>query len=108
MNLIQISVLELHNDLILPIPQGGFFGARNVDGKLCIGYTFMRKYMPIYIKPMRNIDHIKQGRKTCLSVMLLQPDFNKCRLSKLDKLDKLYINSASTRLLQRSKIYFVE
>ena len=59
--------------------------------------------MPIYIKPMSNIDHIKQGCKTCLSVMLLQSDINKWRLSQLAKLDKLYINSASTRLLQRSK-----
>ena len=35
--------------------------------------------------------------------MLLQLDLNKCRLSKLAKLDRLYNNSASTRLLQISK-----
>ena len=40
--------------------------------------------------------------------MLLQSDLNKWRLSKLAKLDRLYINSASTRLLQRSKNYFIE
>ena len=36
-NMIQISAIELYNDVILPIYQGGFFGAINVDGKVCIG-----------------------------------------------------------------------
>ena len=40
--------------------------------------------------------------------MILQPDLNKWSLSKLAKLDKLYINSASTRFLQRYKINFIE
>ena len=40
--------------------------------------------------------------------MLLQSDPNKWRLYRLDKLDKLYINSTSTRLLKISKIYFIE
>ena len=40
--------------------------------------------------------------------MLLQYDLNKWRVSKLTKLDNLYVNSASTRLLQRYNIDFVE
>ena len=40
--------------------------------------------------------------------MLLQSDLNKWRLSQLSKLDNLYIDSASTRLLQRSKIGLME
>ena len=39
--------------------------------------------------------------------MLLQYDLNKWRLIKLEKLDNLYINAASTRLLQRSKKYYI-
>ena len=35
--------------------------------------------------------------------MLLQSDLNKWRLSRLTKFDKLYMNYASTRLLQKSK-----
>ena len=31
-NLPQISVIELHNDMILPSSEGGFPGARTVDG----------------------------------------------------------------------------
>ena len=40
--------------------------------------------------------------------MLLQSDLNKLRLSHLAKIDKSYINFASTRLLQRSNIDLIE
>ena len=39
--------------------------------------------------------------------MLLQSDLNKWRISQLAKPDKLYINYASTRLLQGSKNDFI-
>ena len=39
--------------------------------------------------------------------MLLQLDLNKCRLSQLAKLDKLYINSSSSRFLQIYKNGFI-
>ena len=57
---------------------------------------------------MSNRNKITCGCKTCISAMLIQSDINKCRLSQLAKLDKLYINSASNRLLQISKNGFVE
>ena len=40
--------------------------------------------------------------------MFLQSDLNKWRISQLAKLDNLYIISASTRLLQISKNYFIQ
>ena len=40
--------------------------------------------------------------------MLLQSNINKWRLSQLVKLDKLYINYESNRLLQRSNIDLIE
>ena len=43
MHLIQISVHELHNELFLPVSQGGFHGARNEDGRVGIGDTSLRK-----------------------------------------------------------------
>ena len=69
------------------------------DEKLCIGDTSLRNNTPIYIKPMSNINNITCGCKTTISAILLQPDINKSRLSQFSKLDKLYISSASTRLL---------
>ena len=62
-HILQISVQELHNDTILPIYQGGLFGAITVDGKVCIGDTSIRKYMPKGKKPMSNINKIKCGCK---------------------------------------------
>ena len=56
---------------------------------------------------MSNRNNIKYGCKTCVSAMLLQSDPNKCRLSQLAKLAKLYINFKSSRLLQRSKNDFI-
>ena len=45
----QIWVRELHNDMILPIPEGGFPGVRTVDGNIFIGDTSLRNCMPKYI-----------------------------------------------------------
>ena len=66
--------------MILPTYQGGFFGARTVDGKVCVGDTSLSKYIPKHIKPTINRNKIKYGWKTCISAMLLQPDTNKGRL----------------------------
>ena len=57
---------------------------------------------------MRYRNKIISRCKTCVSVMLLQSYLNKWRLSQFSKLDKLFINSASTRLLQISKISLIE
>ena len=94
--------------MILPSSEGGFFGAITIDGNFCIEYTSLRKYMPKYIKPMTSRDKITCGCKTCISAMLLKSDLNSWRISQLAKLDKLYINSTSTRLLQISKNDFIE
>ena len=94
--------------MILQSSEGGFSGEITVDGKICIGETSLRKYIPKYIKPMSNKNNIICGCKTCISAMLLQSDLNKCRISQLAQLDKLYINSASTSNLEISKNYFNE
>ena len=99
---------ELHNDMILPSSEGDCFGAKTIDGNICIGDKSLRKYMKKYIKPTRNIKNITCGCKTFISAVLLQSDINKWRISQLAKLDKLYINYASTRLLERSNNYFIE
>ena len=57
---------------------------------------------------MSNRKKITCECKTCISAMLLQSDINKWIISQLSKLDKLYVNSESTRLLERSKNYFIE
>ena len=102
-HILQISVQEIHNDIILPTSEGGFLRAKTVYGKICIGYKSLRKYMPKYIKPMSNRNKITCGCKTCIGAILLQSDNNKWRISQLAKLDKLHINSASTITLEIPK-----
>ena len=88
-------------DTLLTISKGDYFGEITVDGKVCTGDTSLRKYTTKNIKQMSDRHKITYGCKKCINAMLLQSDLNKCRLSQLDKLDKLYINSASTRLFRR-------
>ena len=95
----QISVYELHNDLILPLSQGEFRVDRNKDGRVCIGDNCLRDYMTKHINPMIKRNKITCVCETCISYMLLQYDFNKWCLTKLVIFEKFYINAESTRLL---------
>ena len=52
---------------------------------------------------MIKINRITCGCETFISAMLLHSDLNKWRLTELTKNEIMYINVASTRLLQRSK-----
>ena len=88
--------------------KGDCFGAITVDGKVCIGYTSLRKYTPKYIKQTSNRNNITCGWEKCISAMLLQSDLNKWSLLQLAKLDKLYINPALTILSQIFIINFIE
>ena len=94
--------------MILPISEGRFLNSITVNVKVFIVDTSLRKYMPKYIKPTINRNTITCGCETCISDMLLQSDSNKWRLLQLSKLDMLYINSVSTRLLQISNNDFIE
>ena len=60
-HMLQISEQELRNDLIITIYQGWFFGARSVDGKVCIGYMSLSNYIPRCVKPTRKRNKITQG-----------------------------------------------
>ena len=75
--MLQFSVRKLKNDIILPVSQGEFSGARHEEVRVLIGDTSLRNYMPMYIKPMSNISNITCGCETCISAMLLQSDLNK-------------------------------
>ena len=95
----------MHNDIILPFFQGGFYGDRNEYDRVCIGYMSLRKYMPKHIKLKSNTDKTIFVCETCISAMLLQSGLNKWRLSQLSELENLYITTSPTRLLKISKKY---
>ena len=70
-------VCDFHNDLIFPLPQGGFFCAWDDEGRVCIVSTSPKKYMPKHMNTTRNIKKIACGCETCIGKMLLQYDLNK-------------------------------
>ena len=49
-HLLQISGLDLQNDFILTIPQGGCFSEITVDVKVHIVDEYLSKYIPKLIK----------------------------------------------------------
>ena len=49
--------------------------------------------MPKHLKPMSNRNNITRGCETYISAMLLKSDLNKWIISKLSKIDRLYIYS---------------
>ena len=57
--------------MILPIPQGGLFGAINEDRKVRIGDISLRKYMSKHTKRMININSITSRFKTSIRAMLV-------------------------------------
>ena len=81
--MLQISVREIHNDIILSFYQGDFFGAINDDGRVYIGDTSLINYIPKHINPIIYRNKITCGCEICMSSMLLQSDLNKLWLMQL-------------------------
>ena len=50
--LLQISVHELHNNLIDTVENGGLECARNSEGKVVVSDTALRYLLPPQLKPM--------------------------------------------------------
>ena len=57
-HLLQISVRELYNDMMLSSSEGGFSGARIITGNICIENTSHKKYIPNFIKPMSTKNNV--------------------------------------------------
>ena len=70
-HLIKTSVQDLHNDLILSIPQGGFYGVRYEDLK----YVLDKHLLGSRLKDIQTNEQrrrITWGCQTCIIDMLLQ------------------------------------
>ena len=75
--MLQISVRELYNNIILPVSQGVFYVPINEGGRVCIGDNLLIKYTPNHINPMNKIYKITCGCETYISAMLLHYGLNK-------------------------------
>ena len=91
----QISMRELHNDL-LSEPPTGLSEVYDKYGNPIISDTGFQKLLPSYIKPMS--DKYKQmcGCEVCILATSLQNDFNSYRLYHLRPLEKSRIDITNT------------
>ena len=64
--LIQISIRELHNDLVKPMSEGGFAGARDKEGNIIIGDTTLKRLLPPQLRKMTKRNKILCGCETYL------------------------------------------
>ena len=71
----EVSVRELHNDLIKPVEEGGLACAR-VDGKVIISDTALRYLLPAQLKRMTQRHKQMCGCETCLTPRSLQESLN--------------------------------
>ena len=99
----QISMRELHNDLLSDPPKG-LTGVYDSQGRPIISDTGFRALIPSYIKPMS--DKYKQmcGCEICILAISLQNDLNSYRLSHLRRLQRSRIDVVKTNEY-RTQIY---
>ena len=91
----QVSMRELHNDL-LSDPPTGLSEVYDVSGRPIISDTGFRALLPSYIRPMT--DKYKQmcGCEVCILAIILQNDLNSYRLTHLRRLEKSRIDVTNT------------
>jgi hypothetical protein len=64
--LLEVSVRELHNNLLEPPANGGLSCARNAEGKVLISDTALRYLLPPQLRRMKESHKQMCGRKVCL------------------------------------------
>ena len=74
--LLEISVRELHNDMLLPENKGGFAGVRDADGCIIISDTTLRKLLPKELRPATETHKQLCGCELCNTAASLQKTLN--------------------------------
>ena len=87
--LLQISIRELHNDMLLPPDEGGFKEAWDETGKVRISDTAMRALLPEQARKMTPRHKQMCGCEVCIQIRLHQIDLNAWRHRKLKLLTEL-------------------
>ena len=78
--LMQKSIREFHNDMLLPVEQGGFEHARDEEGKTLISDTMFRSLVPRQCCKMTDAHKIMCGCEVCISMGFLHTSLNAFRL----------------------------
>jgi hypothetical protein len=87
--LLQISIRELHNDMLLPPDQGGFAEAWDERGAARISDTALRALLPEQARKMTPRHKQMCGCEVCIQIRSLQQSLNAWRHRKLKLLTEL-------------------
>jgi hypothetical protein len=98
--LLEIPVWELHNDMLLPINEGGFAGVRDTDGQIIISGTTQRKLLSKELHPVTETHKQLCGCKLCNTATSLQKTLNAFRSRSLTQLHK----SVNCAVLPRQRL----
>jgi hypothetical protein len=84
--LLEISIRELHNDLIAPPKSGGLAEARDAEGHVIISDSVLRCLLPPQLRKMTERHKQMCGCEVCLKVISMQQSLNAWRHRWLRKL----------------------
>jgi hypothetical protein len=87
--LLQISIRELHNDMLLPPDQGGFVDAWDESGNPRISDTALRALLPEQARKMTPRHKQMCGCEVCIQIGSLQQSLNAWRHRRLKLLTEL-------------------
>ena len=93
--LLQISVRELHNNLIKPEDQGGLKEAKDASGNVIIRLTALHYLMPPQVKKMTDSHKIMCRCKSCVSASLLHESLKAWRLRHIQQLQVMLEGTSS-------------
>ena len=93
----QISVKELHADMLKPSHEGGFSMAKDSEGKPIISQSMLHTLIPPYIKPMSMQKRFLCACEICVSAETLQSSLNYWRLKNIKRLDYMVSNRLRCR-----------
>ena len=93
--LLQISIWELHNDMLLPPDQGGFKEAWDETGNARISDTALRALLPEQARRMTPRHKQMCGCEVCIQIRSLQQSLNAWRHQRLKLLTELAATASS-------------
>ena len=84
--LLEIPVRELHNDMLLPINEGGFAGIREANGQIIISDTTLRRLLPAELRPATETPKQLYGCELCNTARSLHKKLNAFRARTLKQM----------------------
>ena len=71
--LLQVSIIELHNNLVIDPNDGGIKDTRDEDDNIIISYSTLRPLLPPKLKQIYAHYKVMCGYECCISAKIIHP-----------------------------------